>query len=546
MYYRICPIVSIFPGSIKIQQLTPSCRFRRYSSVPKPPISSGLKNDDVPHVTVIRPCKGKEPYLYQCLASTFKQAYPHDKLTIYLCVSSREDAAYSTIERVLRDYPEHDATLLVEEEDPALNPVSPHDSKLGPNPKIRNMSRAYREAKGDIVWILDCNVWVGRGACGRMVDRLHGYSHSGQKRPFKFVHHLPLAIDVSSVEAAHNDHSDDNYEDLPALTTVPSKDLLPASASYFGGRLDEAFLSSAHAKMYVAINTVAVAPCICGKSSMFRRSHLNALTNNDKSTDTRFGSGIDYFSENICEDHLIGDLLWKARIPDTMPAAAKSWKNHGLLYGDLAIQPVADMSMSNYIARRVRWLRVRKYTVPAATLVEPGTESFVCSAMGAFGATSSSYTKTYFGDSWLHMVLLWTVSIAIWIVVDWTVYILLQSGKTVEITSSGDQQKTHVPPFAQPLGARGSGSRRPFMTWLKAWLSREALALPVWTWAIWGGATVVWRDKKLWVGFDMKVYELDGDNTSPQRVPLLSGDHNGTSQANGRPASQNGLKARQD
>jgi len=84
------------------------------------------------------------------------------------------------------------------------------------------------------------------------------------------------------------------------------------------------------------------------------------------------------------------------------------------------------------------------------------------------------------------------------------------------------------------------------MTWLKAWLSREALALPVWTWAIWGGATVVWRDKKLWVGFDMKVYELDGDNTSPQRVPLLSGDHNGTSQANGRPASQNGLKARQD
>lgn len=453
--------------------------------------------------------------------------------------------ACTAIERVLRDYPEHDAKLLVEEEDPALTPESPQGPTLGPNPKIRNMSRAYREAKGDLVWILDCNIWTGRGACGRMVDRLYGYSHAGQSRPFKFVHHLPLAVDVSSDEAAQEDHAIDNYEELPALARVSSKDILPGSASYFGGRLDEAFLSSAHAKMYVAINTVAVAPCICGKSSMFRRSHLNALTNNDHSIDTRFGSGIDHFSENICEDHLIGDLLWKAKIPATMPTAVRSWKNHGLVYGDLAIQPVADMSISNYIARRVRWLRVRKFTVPAATLVEPGTESFMCSAMGAFGATTSSYVRPLFGGSWLNLLFLWVVSISLWIAVDWTVYILLQSGRTVEATSNGNQPKTELPPFARSLSIKRFESRRPFITWLKAWFAREALTLPVWTWAIWGGVTVVWRDKKLWVGLDMKVHEID-DGMDQQRVPLLSRDQNGTSQADSSPASKNGFKVRQD
>lgn len=43
--------------------------------------------------------------------------------------------------------------------------------------------------------------------------------------------------------------------------------------------LEELFLSTSHAKFYTAISTVAVAPCIVGKSNMFRRSHLNALTN---------------------------------------------------------------------------------------------------------------------------------------------------------------------------------------------------------------------------------------------------------------------------
>ena len=77
---------------------------------------------------------------------------------------------------------------------------------------------------------------------------------------------------------------------------------------------------------------------------MFRRLHLNALTE---------GQGIDFFSHNICEDHLIGDLLWKQPTPVEILQAAKetdggsshSWGNHALDFGDFAIQPVAGMSI---------------------------------------------------------------------------------------------------------------------------------------------------------------------------------------------------------
>ena len=76
--------------------------------------------------------------------------------------------------------------------------------QLGPNPKIRNMSRAYREAKGDIVWILDCNVWVDRGTLGHMVDRLCGYSLKGQVRPYKLVHQIPIVVDVGNNNSVPN------------------------------------------------------------------------------------------------------------------------------------------------------------------------------------------------------------------------------------------------------------------------------------------------------------------------------------------------------
>ncbi|KAK3707638.1 Ceramide glucosyltransferase [Vermiconidia calcicola] len=478
--------------------------FRHYSR--PQPYESPTDLGAGPHVTIIRPVKGLEPYLYDCLASTFRQRYPAVRLHIRLCVPTRDDPAVPVLERLVRDFPHHDARILVEEEDEELRSGR---LVLGPNPKIRNMSRAYREIAEhnwrDLVWIIDCNVWIGRHTLGRMLRAFSGH---------KFVHQLPLVVDtlgtttaeetggndVTSIRTTSNDKQDTNplaRRDRSWWTTG-------------GGRLEEMFTSTSHAKFYTAINTVAIAPCIVGKSTLFKSSHLNSLTD---------GKGIDSFSYNICEDHLIGDLLWKGAVPDeagyTWDRWSQSWEmstkklgNHALCFGDLAIQPMAQMSVADYWRRRVRWLRVRKFTVTLATLVEPGTEAFLCSAYGAFAVTTLPYFNARLGipTTWTAFSLFWLLSVSIWCAMDWTLYQRLHSGASVH--EGGDM---HIPDFVAG-GGRG-GRRRGFGEWLVAWLGRETLALPIWVWAFWGGTTVEWRGRKFWVGVDMKVHEIKDEGT---------------------------------
>ncbi|KAI9839059.1 MAG: hypothetical protein M1837_002277 [Sclerophora amabilis] len=512
-----------------------------YSSVPRPPVSSNLPASKTPHVTILRPVKGQEPALYDCLASTFRQDYPVNKLTIFLCISSFTDPAYPVLQRLLEDFPALDARILVETEDR-------NAPTLGPNPKISNMSRGYREAKGDILWVVDCNVWVGKGVAGRMVDKLCGFRGDGaQAERYKFVHQLPLVVDVDIDQRQYNTPGggrgilqDKQGRDIQVASTStesydirspPSPRAGPASIrSRGGGRMEELFLSSAHAKFYTAINTVLVAPCIIGKSNMFRRSHLNYLTTSNPA----HKPGIDFFSDNICEDHLIGDLLWYGKVAEEH--AGEKWGKHALVFGDLAIQPVAHMSIKEYFARRVRWLRVRKFTVPLATLVEPGTESFVCSLYGAYAVTSLSLFAhhLHIPQTWTVFALFWLLNVTAWAAVDWTVYLQLHSAVSLEI----DQ---YSPPFVRPPAHR---SRRPFTEWLLAWLGREAMAFPVWAWAIFGGTTVSWRGKKFWVGTDMKVHEIrdrDRDRERAQERAAAStvGGHtngyaNGNTYVNGK------------
>ncbi|KAJ5317702.1 hypothetical protein N7508_002210 [Penicillium antarcticum] len=486
----------------------------------QPHLSRLANAADAPHVTAIRPVKGLEPHLYDCLAATFRQEYPRDKLTIYLCVSTRDDPAYPTLCKLITDFPDIDARVFVEEEDPLLQRDGTNTYTLGPNPKIRNMSRAYREAKGDIIWIIDCNVWVGKGVCGRMVDRLCGTGATPDKK-YKFVHHLPVAVDVTGesnlLEERQalldaNPQSSDADADVAAaaMPSVRPEDGLAAMIATGGGRLEELFLSSAHAKMYTAINTVLIAPCIVGKSNMFRRSHLDYLTAPSPSNPQARLAGIDFFSENICEDHLIGDLLWKKKVREEIELGER-WGKHAMVFGDLAVQPVANMSVPAYVARRVRWLRVRKFTVLLATLVEPGTESFLCCIYGAWGVTAALAPHLeQRGVQWASSLGTWMAFFAFfvfgmisWIMVDWTLYIKLHSAKTIEMDEG-------TPAFTRPQRYRSSQTtRRPFMQWFAAWLGREVLALPIWVMAVYGGVTVVWRDRRFKVGFDARVHEID-------------------------------------
>ncbi|CAI6293301.1 unnamed protein product [Periconia digitata] len=547
--------------------------FRYYSKPPRPAVcTTQLEEDEVPHVTVIRPVKGLEPRLYECLEATFRLDYPNKKLTNVLCVSSRSDPALPILERLIRDFPAVDARITIEEEDPLL---LKNRHALGPNPKIRNMSRAYREApEGSIIWILDCNVWLGRGVCGRMVDLLCGY---GGNIKYKFVHQTPLTIDLDSQSLSSEEREqllggEVHAEIASNIAASTSSDPRNHSRGRFrkllqrgGGRLDEAFMSSAHAKFYNAINTVAVAPCVMGKSTMFRRSQLNNVTN----TNPDRAPGIDFFSDNICEDHLIGDALWKKPQPFEKPGYQSSsssekksekWGKHAMLFGDLCFQPISHTSISACIDRRLRWLRVRKFTVTAATFVEPGTEAIVCSLYGAYALTTLPFASTTLSipPTWLSFVLVWLASMTLWAAVDYIVYLLLHSAKTVELDAhtpdfilpqrsqnayhqqvapTSDPQPPPSPSLpaappaddTQPLLASSNssntatgkkdkatpavpslldGARRGLREWTVAWLGREISALPIWLVAFWGGVTVEWRGRRFWVGLDMRVHEI--------------------------------------
>lgn len=491
----------------------------------------------MPHITVIRPVSGLDPRLYECLASSLRQTHPKRKINNVFCIANRSDPAYPILERLVRDFPDADVQITVEEEDPLLK----KDRKaLGPNPKIRNMSRAYREAKGDLVWILDCNVWVGKGIGSRFVDLLCGYNKdkaAKKKTKFKFVHQTPLTVDLDSQSltlAERKELLSGSPEERGDTTAAAASLSSKASGSAWkrllqrgGGRLDEAFMSSAHAKFYQAINTVKVAPCIMGKSTMFRRSQLNYVT----STHPKYAPGIDFFSDNICEDHLIGDALWKRpqafekRGYKPAPGEKKEkWGKHEMLFGDLCFQPISHTSVSAYLDRRIRWLRVRKYTVTLATFVEPGTESMFCGIYGAYALTTLPYFRTYISPTWVSFTLIWLLHMAVWCLVDYIQYLLLHSAKTVEIdndtpdfvlpqrsNAAYHREGVSKPLLSDKASTQPSlldGARRNFREFFYAWLGREFFALPIWVTAFWGGATVEWRGRKFYVGLDTKVYEI--------------------------------------
>lgn len=487
------------------------------------------------------------------------------------------------LNELITEHSDFDAKIYIENEDPYIqqdsSSINMDTSILGPNPKIRNMSRAYREAKGEIIWIIDCNVWVGKGVAGRMIDALCGYNNRGKtRRKTKFVHLLPLTIETGSdrkldESAKFNGNlsfHDDNITSRLSLEKSKwlSRDWYRIAFSnivcHAGGKLEEVFMLSSHAKFYTAINTVLIAPCIVGKSTMFRRSHLDTLTSPSSRTlpsHKHQSAGIDYFSQFICEDHLIGDLLWKKSVPEEQTREpGVSWGKHALVYGDVAIRPTADMSVADYISRRVRWLRVRKFTVMLATLVEPATESFVCSLLGAYGFTTlldlpEFYTfSTSWNRTWLAFALFWVISEVCWAMLDWTLYLALKSGASIEVdehtptflrsksendtvAAAAAAAATTTTPFSSfaledvdqkyniyshdNLCMKDSISRRNrrhkqrnFLIWLVAWLGRETLAFPIWFCAVFCGSTVMWHGRKYEVGRDMRVREVAEEQQS--------------------------------
>ncbi|KDQ63450.1 glycosyltransferase family 21 protein [Jaapia argillacea MUCL 33604] len=401
---------------------------RRYGLRPRSPLASAPASS-VPGVSILRPLKGLDTNLYENLESTFTQEYPNYE--ILFCVHDEHDQALSVVRDLLAKYPNVQAKVVIGED------------RVGVNPKVNNLMQSYRQAQHDILWVIDSNVLVSPGTLARSVDALTAPPppSSPSRKRIGLVHHVPLAF-----------------------STEPS----------LGSRVEEAFLNTNHAKMYLAINIVALESCVVGKSNLFRRSDLDRVNGSLKSrathpfADSSEGYGLAAFGRFLAEDNMIAAALW-----------------HELdlrheLSCDVARNAIGNMSLSDYVWRRVRWIRVRKRMVLAATIIEPFTESIL---IGLIGASSLHYLLGS-PPIWFFLLL----HFGLWLAVDMDIYASL-AGHPV------------------PANERWS--------FLTAWAVRECLAMPIYLLGIFGDE-VEWRGKKYTVlenGEAARVGEKEGQKS---------------------------------
>lgn len=427
----------------------------------KPPASDA--RPDCEPVTIIRPIKGIDPELTSCLELSFLQDYPADKVQILFCLQDHDDPALPVLEMLVAKYPDVDAQILI------LAPGSDH---FGPNPKVNNLAKGFLRAKHDLLWIVDLNVWALRHVLANLVFAMASNSNCGRRVPalgrrVALVHHVPLALSL--------DHH----------------------WSGKGSLLDEMFLFTSHLKFYVSLNNLNIAPCVNGKSNMYRRRDLDFAVSRIPVQHSAFfhelsvvedarriagqgpGHSLEFFAKYIGEDNMIAIALWEY------------CNGRTALTGDVVVQPLmaqkhAD-SVQEYSSRRVRWLRVRKYMVLAATLVEPTTESLICGLMGTFAVSrlvlGRNFSAAFFA---FHM--------ACWLVCDYRQFYLWV--RNIDSYKNGPAWLNGIAPLSRDV-----------WLWMQVWAMREAFALPIWVTAM-AGHTINWRGRPFKIKKDLSAEEL--------------------------------------
>jgi len=263
---------------------------------------------------------------------------------------------------------------------------------VGVNPKINNLIKSYRKAKYDLLWICDSNILMQSHALRVAADFFKQDPNVG------LVHHAPEGTDDES----------------------------------FGAALEQLFLNTAHVKIYIVINYMALDSCVIGKSTLFRRSHLQQC------------GGLEAFGKYLAEDNMLGIALFrKGLLHRLSPLTAK--------------QPLCTSTIADFLWRRSRWTRIRAYSMPGVTVLEPFTESIVSGLVGAWAL--------------FHLLLLpfwyvFGVHMLLWLLCD----LFLVRGFT----------------GAWPLHP---------LRFLFAWLVREVTAFPIYCFALSQSNIVTWRGR---------------------------------------------------
>jgi ceramide glucosyltransferase len=104
------------------------------------------RRDFAPPVSILKPLRGGDREMYESFRSHCRQDYP--QYEIIFGVNSASDEAVAEVERLRREFPEHDIRLVVCAE------------ALGSNRKVSNLSQMLREAKYGHILINDSDIRV--------------------------------------------------------------------------------------------------------------------------------------------------------------------------------------------------------------------------------------------------------------------------------------------------------------------------------------------------------------------------------------------------
>lgn len=97
-----------------------------------------------PFITLLRPVCGIDRYDAETLGSSFALSYPDHE--IIFCAAREDDPAVALVRRLIAAHPERQATLLIGED------------RISSNPKLNNLEKGWRAAKGSFVAMTDANL----------------------------------------------------------------------------------------------------------------------------------------------------------------------------------------------------------------------------------------------------------------------------------------------------------------------------------------------------------------------------------------------------
>lgn len=199
--------------------LRPSVRASDLAPPPGPwrpfEASSRAGGSEVPGVSILKPVKGLDRGLEECLESFFRLDYP--RFELLFCAADAEDAAIPVVRSLIARYPRVRARLEV------------GSTEVGLNPKINNMARSYALARYDWILVSDSNVRAEPSDLARLASE---------------------------------------FRDDAGVLTSAVAGLEPRS---IGGRIEAQFLNGCYAR-WMLLAEWAGQPVVVGKCMLFRRS----------------------------------------------------------------------------------------------------------------------------------------------------------------------------------------------------------------------------------------------------------------------------------